>query len=172
MINKLGAVVISICLLLVSPITLAAKPGDIAPECDAINKATLKNTNLSGMKAYRGKVIYLDFWATWCPPCRKSMPALNRLHNQLQSSGFEVVAINVDEHQSDAQQYLKQHPVDYSIIFDPTANCPKIYDLKGMPTSYLIDRNGVISDVHVGFRQGDIKKIRTKVQALLEANHD
>ena len=148
--------------------TFASQPGDISPGCDAIQKTT----KMKGMEAFRGKVVYLDFWATWCPPCRKSMPALNQLRNELVSSGFEVVAINLDEKQDDAEQYLKKYPVDYPIIFDSTASCAKVYDPKGMPTSYLIDRQGVIRDVHVGYRQGDIKEIRSKVQALLEEKHD
>lgn len=156
------------CLGFTPGAVLAVKHGDVAPGCDAIQA----KTKMSGLEAYRGKVVYLDFWATWCPPCRKSMPALNRLRNELQSSGFEVVAINVDEHQSDAQKYLEKHSVDYPIIFDSTASCPKVYDLQGMPTSYLIDQYGVIQDVHIGYRQGDIKAIRAKVNTLLEMNND
>jgi thiol-disulfide isomerase/thioredoxin len=144
------------------------QPGYISPGCVAIQQST----KMKGMEAFRGKVVYLDFWATWCPPCRKSMPALNQLRNELEPSGFEVVAINLDEKQDDAKQYLKKYPVNYPIIFDSTASCAKVYELKGMPTSYLIDRQGVIRDVHVGYRQGDIKKIRSKAQALLEEKHD
>ncbi len=149
-------------------VALAAQSGEIAPGCDAITQ----KTGAQGLETYRGKVIYLDFWATWCPPCRKSMPALNRLHNELASSGFEILAINVDEKQEDAEQYLRKYPVDYPIVFDPKANCPKTYQLKGMPSAYLIDRDGVIQEVHIGFRQGDIKQIRAKIMALLETEDD
>ena len=142
----------------------AAQPGDRAPDCPALSKSSTGDMLL----ANRGKVIYLDFWATWCPPCRKSMPALNQLRNELLSSNFEVIAINVDEDPDSAEQYLKNHPVDYPIVLDPSGNCPSTYQLIGMPTSYLLDQNGVIHDVQVGYRKGDIKIIRAKVMALLE----
>ncbi|MCH9697315.1 MAG: TlpA family protein disulfide reductase [Gammaproteobacteria bacterium] len=146
----------------------AASTGELTPDCGPI----IQKTNAQDFEAFRGKVVYLDFWATWCPPCRKSMPALNHLRNDLLDSGFEVVAINVDEHQQDAEQYLKKYPVDYINIFDPSAECPKVFNLEGMPTAYLIDKNGVIQDIHVGFRNGDIKKIRSKVLELLENNNE
>ncbi len=166
--NFLKMIIFSTYFCLISQSVVAAETGDIAQGCDAVQQ----KTKMKGMEAYRGKVVYLDFWATWCPPCRKSMPALNKLRNELVSSGFEVVAINLDEKQEDAEQYLKKYPVDYPVIFDSTASCPKVYELKGMPTSYLIDQQGVIQDVHIGYRHGDIKKIRNKVQALLEGGHD
>lgn len=146
----------------------AASTGELTPDCEPI----IQKTNAQDFEAFRGKVVYLDFWATWCPPCRKSMPALNQLRNDLLDSGFEVVAINVDEHQQDAEQYLKKYPVDYINIFDPSAKCPKVFNLEGMPTAYLIDKNGVIQDIHVGFRKGDIKTIRSKVLELLENTHE
>jgi len=146
----------------------AVKQGEIAPGCDAIKTAT----HMDGLTAYRGKVVYLDFWASWCSPCRKSMPALNRLRNELKDSGFELVAINVDENNADAQQFLSKHPVDYPVILDPAASCPEIYGLQGMPTSYLIDRNGVIRDIHTGYRHGDVQLIRARIVTLLEEDND
>lgn len=147
---------------------LAANTGELIPQCQPL----IQKTGTTDFAAFRGKVVYLDFWATWCPPCRKSMPALNKLRNDLIDSGFEIVAINVDEHQVDAEHYLEKYPVDYINIFDPGAECPKKFQLQGMPTAYLIDQKGVIQDVHVGFRQGDIKTIRTKVLDLLEQGNE
>ncbi len=119
------------------------------------------------LQKYQGKVIYLDFWATWCPPCKKSMPFLNALRNELFDQGFEVIAINVDEDSRDARQLLQQFPVDYAIAMDPSGKCPKQYNIMAMPSAYLIDRQGIIRNIHLGFRKRDEKEIRNHVMALL-----
>jgi len=135
-----------------------------APSCPAILE--LKDTLLD-LKKYRGKVIYLDFWATWCPPCKKSMPFLNALRNELVDQGFEIIAINVDENSEDARQFLKQHPVNYLIAMDPAGKCPSEYNLMAMPSAYFIDRQGIVRYIHLGFRKSDEQEIRHQVMALL-----
>ena len=119
------------------------------------------------LQQYRGKVIYLDFWATWCPPCKKSMPFLNSLRNELLDQGFEIVAISVDEDSDAAWNFLKQYPVDYAIAMDPSGLCPEQYDVKAMPSAYFIDRQGIIRFIHLGFRERDEKEVRQRVLELL-----
>ena len=119
------------------------------------------------LQQYRGKVIYLDFWATWCPPCKKSMPFLNALRNELMDQGFEIVAISVDEDSEDALNFLQQYPVDYVMAMDPSGLCPEQYDVKAMPSAYFIDRQGIIRFIHLGFRERDEKEIRQRVLELL-----
>lgn len=138
--------------------------GQTVPECPAATTSSQQALNLAG---YRGKVILIDFWATWCGPCKKSMPFLNGLHNQLQKEGLEVVAINVDENTQDALDFLKVYPVDYHLAFDPKGVCPQIFDVKAMPSSYLVDRQGKIHLIHLGFRDGDEALIRKQVKDLL-----
>jgi thiol-disulfide isomerase/thioredoxin len=112
-----------------------------------------------GIGDYRGKLIYVDFWASWCGPCRKSLPILNEIRNQFVNQGFEVVAINVDENLSDALGFLDKYPVDYPVLLDPAGQLPRAYRVKGMPTAYLIDENGKIIYKHMGFKTKDRKKI-------------
>ena len=119
------------------------------------------------LKSLRGKVVYLDFWASWCGPCRQSLPLLNDLRKELRRKGFEVLAVNLDEEKSDAKAFLKQFPVSYPVLLDPKGKVPLKYDLPGMPTSYLIDRKGKIRKVHVGFKKQDMSKIRKEVMSLL-----
>jgi len=119
------------------------------------------------LQQYQGKVIYLDFWATWCPPCKKSMPFLNALRNELVDQGFEIVAISVDEDSEEAWKFLKQYPVDYAIAMDPSGQCPEQYDVKAMPSAYFIDKKGIIRFIHLGFRERDEKEIRQRVLELL-----
>jgi thiol-disulfide isomerase/thioredoxin len=120
---------------------------------------------------YRGKVIYLEFWATWCPHCKRSMSFLNALRNELFDQGFEVIAINVDEDSEDARQLLQQYPVNYVIAMDPTGKCPKQYDIKAMPSAYFIDRQGAIRYIQLGFRMDDEQEIRDRVVQLLAENN-
>jgi thiol-disulfide isomerase/thioredoxin len=142
----------------------AVEPGLSAPECRA---PTLEEQQPLDLTHYRGKVVYMDFWASWCPPCRTSFPLLNELHNELQAEGFEVVAINVDENREDLLHFLKQCPVDFTIAVDPEGKCPEAFEVVAMPSSYLIGRQGIIRHVHQGFRKEDIEAIRQLVLALL-----
>ena len=121
------------------------------------------------MEDYRGKVVYLDFWASWCGPCRQSLPMLDQLRQEVGADKFEVIAINLDETPEEGLAFLKQFPVSYTVLVDQQKLTPRQYQLMGMPSSFLIDQQGVIRSSHTGFRKSDIEKIRKSVEALLEA---
>tara|TARA_B100001057_G_scaffold361794_1_gene364266 strand:+ start:849 stop:1400 length:552 start_codon:yes stop_codon:yes gene_type:complete len=116
---------------------------------------------------YLGRVTYLDFWASWCGPCRLSLPALNRLSKEFDDADFGVVAISVDYVDEDALDFLKRYPVDYPIAIDKTGNSGRDFAVAGMPSGYLIGRDGLIREVHVGFRKGDEATLREKIQELI-----
>ncbi len=120
------------------------------------------------LEEYRGKVVYLDFWASWCGPCRQSLPMLNELRNELGDDHFEVIAINLDQNPEDGKRFLQKYPVNYPVLTDTTGNTPQKYQLTGMPTSYLIDQNGNVKGVHQGFRSSDIEKLREAVKTLIK----
>ncbi len=147
----------------------ALEINDKAISCQAILAS--EKTTLD-LQKFQGKVIYLDFWATWCPPCMKSMPFLNTLRNEMVDQGFEIIAISVDEEPHVASQFLQKYPVDYLIAMDPSGHCPKKYEVKAMPSAYFIDRKGIIRDIHLGFKEGDEEEIRNRVIALLEESND
>jgi peroxiredoxin len=149
--------------LTIPTLTQAAEEGQTAPDC----AATSADNNKLDLSAYRGKVVLIDFWATWCPPCKKSMPFLNSLRNQRLQDGFEIVAINVDEDSEDAKQFLTENPVDYKMAFDPSGDCPKVFEVKAMPSSYLVDKTGTIRKVHLGFRDEDQSMLTEQVSKLL-----
>ncbi|SIS63072.1 Thiol-disulfide isomerase or thioredoxin [Thalassolituus maritimus] len=130
--------------------------------------STLDEKRQVSLEDYRGKVIYLDFWASWCGPCRKSLPMLNELRNELKDRGFEVLALNVDETREEGLRFLKEYPVDYPTLFD-NENTAATYQLRGMPTAYLIDHNGKLHSQHVGFNPKDMSSIRDEVLSLLKA---
>jgi len=156
----------AVLILCLSTSVFAVSPGDIAPNFKLKNLATGKADTL---KSYRGKVVYLDFWASWCGPCRQSLPLLNGLRKELKNKGFEVIAVNLDENLSDATDFLKQFPVTYPVLLDPNGKVPSHYNLPGMPTSYLIDRKGRIQKIHVGFKEKDIEDIRKSAISLLKS---
>ena len=116
---------------------------------------------------YLGRVTYVDFWASWCGPCRLSLPALNRLSKEFDTADFGVVAISVDYVDEDALDFLKRYPVDYPVAIDKTGNSGRDFAVAGMPSGYLIDRDGLIRKVHVGFRKGDEAFLRKQIQALI-----
>jgi thiol-disulfide isomerase/thioredoxin len=142
----------------------AIEEGQSAPACPAQPQA-----QPAGFKPadYKNKVILIDFWASWCGPCQKAMPFFNGLRNELLKNGFEIVAVNVDEDQEIARQFLQSHPVDYPMFFDPDGECPKTYQVQAMPSSYLIDKTGKVRHIHMGFRDSDQALLREQIQALL-----
>jgi len=135
----------------------AVEIGDSIPSCNRLD-----------LSEYKNKVLLIDFWATWCPPCKQSMPFLNALRNELADKGFEIIAINVDEETEVAQNFLNNYPVDYPVVFDPKGECPLAYDVKAMPSSYFVDKKGKIRYVHFGFRHQDESEIRARVLELLK----
>ncbi len=152
-------------LMLTASFCGAADVDQLLPECAALSSTKPEVQDFTG---YQGRVLLIDFWATWCPPCRKSMPFLNSLRNELGDQGFEVIAVNLDEETREATRYLASHPVDYPILFDPRGECPQAFAVETMPSSYFVGRKGRIRFVHHGYRESDRALIREKVLSLLE----
>ena len=127
----------------------------------ANGEGTVSNTS------FLGRVTYLDFWASWCGPCRLSLPALNRLNTDFSPDDFAVVAISVDYVDEDALDFLSRYPVDYPVAIDKTGDSGRAFAVSGMPSGYLIGRDGLIREVHVGFRKGDEEALRAQIAALI-----
>lgn len=127
----------------------------------------LESGQIVDLEKLRGKVVYIDFWASWCGPCRKSMPKFNVLYNKLSSKGLKILAINLDEKDADAKAFLNQVPVKYTVLRDSEGKTPQQFGVKVMPTGYLLDRFGLIRYTHEGFRDGDDKVLESKIKQLL-----
>ncbi len=121
------------------------------------------------LQKLKGKVVYLDFWASWCVPCRKSFPWMNDMHSRYESKDFAIVAVNLDASKSDALKFLKNLPVKFDIAYDPDGTVASKYKLKVMPSSYLIDRSGTLVFAHKGYREGDSNGIEKKIQKLINS---
>ena len=116
---------------------------------------------------FKGKLVYLDFWASWCIPCRKSFPWMNKMHEKYKSKGFEVIAVNLDKDSQLVSKFLKKHPALFKIAYDSSGDTAEQFHVKGMPTSFLISREGKLINVHMGFRQKDIVKLENIIQSNL-----
>jgi thiol-disulfide isomerase/thioredoxin len=143
----------------------ALRIGEPAPPIALASLPAGHDTRLSHL---RGKVVYIDFWASWCGPCRLSFPLLEQLRAELGPRGFEVLAVNVDEFEADALEFLAEVPVNYPVVRDAEGDTPQAYGVLGMPTGYLIDRRGVVRYVHQGFRKTDGVQLRAAIIELLE----
>jgi len=128
---------------------------------------TLKQDQPTAFNQYAGKVIYIDFWASWCSPCRTSFPLLNKLHEKLKTQGFEVVAINLDEDKASAEKFLQKVPVDFTVLRDANGEWADQFVVESMPTSFIIDKQGVVQKIHHGFASGDINELEEKITQLL-----
>jgi thiol-disulfide isomerase/thioredoxin len=120
------------------------------------------------LSSLRGQVVYVDFWASWCAPCRVSFPMLDTLYRENGSRGFVVVGVNKDMSLEDAQKFLKKVPVTFPLVGDMKDAAAKAFDVKTMPSGYLIDRKGVVRKVHRGFTSETGAEIRAEVEALLK----
>ncbi len=142
----------------------AAEVGQAAPQ---FTLPSLLQDHPISLNKLSGKVIYVDFWASWCSPCRTSFPLLNKLYQKLKDQGFEVVAINLDEDKANAEKFLKDFPVAFTVLRDSTGEWADKYVVEAMPTSFLIDKQGVIRNIHHGFVSDDINELEQKVIQLL-----
>lgn len=160
------ALLVALVLLVQAGPAGALDVGDAAPSFTA---PALIGDGRVDLAKHRGKVVYLDFWASWCPPCRVSMPLIDGLRKEFSSEDFQVVAINVDRESEKARDLLRREPVGYPSATDPDGLLPKRFEIETMPTSFVIDRQGVVRYVHEGFRRGDMKRLRSEIQAIVAA---
>jgi thiol-disulfide isomerase/thioredoxin len=115
----------------------------------------------------KGKVVYLDFWASWCAPCKASFPVLDRWQKEFGPKGFTVLGINVDEKAEAMREFLKKTPVAFPVVRDAEQKLVASANVTAMPTSFLIDRKGTIRVVHHGFRKNDEPALAKQITALL-----
>lgn len=140
----------------------AAAPGAQAPAFTLEGRGAPVN-----LADYRGKFVYLDFWASWCGPCKRSFPWMGELQKRY-ADKLQVVAINVDTSRADAERFLALTPAAFTIAFDPAAATPKMYAIKGMPTSVLIDPTGKVIDIHTGYNDATPKKIESQIKLAMD----
>jgi len=123
-----------------------------------------KSVNLAD---YKGQVVLLNFWASWCGPCRKEMPILDQLHKQYHNKGFTLVGVNVEPDSKDALGMLKSVPVSFPILFDRSSVASKLYQVEGMPNTVIIDRAGRVRYIHRGYKPGEENEYLDQIRSLI-----
>ncbi|TBR44196.1 TlpA family protein disulfide reductase [Marinomonas agarivorans] len=165
-----------IALLAITPFTVNAEIQAVdnapqAPEPTLHLPLVQDNQPSSSDKAladYKGKVVLVDFWASWCGPCRHSFPWMNRLLKKHAKEDFAIVAINVDSKAQFAHRFLDVTPAQFDVLLDPAGQLQDAFGVLGMPTSFLLDRQGRVRATHVGFNDSKIPAYEADIASLLE----
>jgi cytochrome c biogenesis protein CcmG, thiol:disulfide interchange protein DsbE len=119
---------------------------------------------------YRGRVVVVDFWASWCKPCRQSIPWLNGLRDRYGPRGLVIIGVNVDAERADANRFLREVPIAFEVVYDPAGVIARKFDVQGMPSSFVFDRNGALVRTHLGFRENRRSEHEAEIEALLSRN--
>lgn len=120
------------------------------------------------LNQYQNKIVYVDFWASWCVPCRDSFAFMNQMQKKYADKGLQIIAINLDDQRSAANTFLSKYPAQFKIAYDPQGKTPAAYGVKVMPTSYLLDRKGNIIFTHRGFKQNQTDELEQRIAQALK----
>lgn len=162
--ERLLAGILAMCLPFAPLQAAGVEPGQAAPP---FTLKSLKDRNLS-LKEFRGQVVMINFWATWCGPCRQEMPALNALYQKYRQAGFVLLGVNVDSETANAVRMASKLKAGYPILFDTDKQISAQYRVGAMPTTVLIDRDGKVRYVQKGYVAGIEDKYQTQIRELLK----
>jgi thiol-disulfide isomerase/thioredoxin len=143
----------------------AMQPGEPAP---ALMLPQLGNDKEIQLADFEGSIVYVDFWASWCGPCRQSLPLYEALYQSLPAGHFQILAVNLDEATSDAERFLERHPVSYPVLLDPSGNSARAWSVRVMPSSYLVGADGRLAKIYTGFEASHIGNIENDIKTLLD----
>ena len=116
---------------------------------------------------YKGQAVMINFWASWCGPCREEMPLLESIYKKYNRLGFTMLGVNVEPDSKAANDWLKQTPVSFPILYDTDSKVSKLYEVAGMPSTVIIDRNGTLRVLHRGYKPGDENEYMDSIRALI-----
>jgi len=116
---------------------------------------------------YKGQVVMINFWATWCGPCRQEMPILESIYKKYNKMGFTLLGVNVEPDSKPAEDWLKATPVSFPILFDTKSEVSKMYGVNGMPTTVIVDRKGTVRFVHIAYKPGDENEYQDSIRKLV-----
>ena len=145
------------------PALAGASPPAPAP---AFTLASRAGQDVS-LTQYKGQVVMINFWASWCGPCRQEMPLLESIYKKYNKMGFTMLGVNVEPDSNAANEWLKQTPVSFPILYDKESKVSKMYDVAGMPSTVIIDRTGKLRMVHRGYKPGDENEYLDSIRSLI-----
>jgi peroxiredoxin len=149
--------------LVLSLPALATAPGAAAPQFTLGSRAG-QDVSLA---QYKGQVVMLNFWASWCGPCRQEMPLLESIYKKYNKLGFTMIGVNVEPDSNAANDWLKQTPVSFPILYDKESKVSKAYDVATMPSTVIIDRTGKVRVLHRGYKPGDENEYLDSIRTLV-----
>jgi peroxiredoxin len=155
-------VAIAAALAIAMPV-LAGTSGAPAPQ---FNLASREGKDVS-LTQYHGQVVMINFWASWCGPCRQEMPLLESIYKKYNKLGFTLLGVNVEPDSKAAEDWLKATPVSFPILFDKDSKVSKLYDVAGMPSTVIIDRSGKVRVLHRGYKPGDENEYLDSIRTLV-----
>ena len=161
-------IISAVIVFTISASALSVEEGELAPH---FNLPSIYPDKPSiSLQELAGKTVYIDFWASWCAPCLISLPLYNDMYHRYKDLGLEVLAISVDNPVEEGLEFLEDTPLDFLIPSDPEGETAELFQVIGMPTSYLISPDGEVKLVHMGFRNGDMDIIEAAVKEVLEGD--
>jgi thiol-disulfide isomerase/thioredoxin len=159
--------VITLLFLLSLALPIGAIAGQVGTPAPDFTLSDLKG-NAFTLKQFRGKVVFLDFWTPWCDPCREEFPALDALYKKYRNDGLEVIGIDIDDSEKLAAEFLQKIPVAFTILIDKKGISRRAYSFRMLPTAFIIGRDGVIRNVHMGFGKEFLQTYETEIAKLLK----
>lgn len=160
--KRLIQITASAWLIAMSAPALAIEAGQTAPDFELAGRSGTLH-----LSDYKGKTVYLDFWASWCGPCKQSFPWMNDMQSRYSGKGLRVLGVNLDQKTEDAKNFLNDTPAKFDVAFDASGKTPKTYAIKGMPTSVLIGPDGKVLMVHSGFKDESRAELEQHIKHAL-----
>ena len=163
-----GAIALATCFKFILLICLFISTAKLHAQQEAPD-FTLKSKESGNIRLseQRGNIVMVNFWASWCGPCREELPKMEELYQEYQDLGFEILAVNVDDEASKADVLLDDIEVSFPVLFDTAGEVSQLYDVNAMPTTVIIDRDGNQRLLHLGYRAGDEKKYEKAIKILM-----
>jgi peroxiredoxin len=149
--------------LIALPLAAAVDTNSPAPDF-TLNAQTGKPVELT---QFKGQVVMLNFWASWCGPCRQEMPLLDSIYKRYGKLGFTMIGVNVEPDSKAANDWLKQTPVTFPILYDTDSKVSKLYGVSGMPSTVIVDRKGTVRMIHHGYKPGDEEEYLSSIRTLM-----
>jgi peroxiredoxin len=159
--NSIIAMVFSI--IAASSLASSGMEGQQAPDF-ALKSSTGENMRLS---EFRGDVVMINFWATWCGPCRQEMPLLDELYSRYQRVGFNLLGVNIDDDSNRAMNMIEELGVNFPVLFDARKEVSKLYEVEAMPVTVIVDRKGTVRYIHHGYKPGYEDMYLDQIRSLL-----
>ncbi|MDH3336938.1 MAG: TlpA family protein disulfide reductase [Gammaproteobacteria bacterium] len=162
---KIRKFLVGLAFSVIAATSLASSGLEGRPAPDfALKSSSGQNLRLS---EHRGEVVMVNFWATWCGPCRQEMPLLDELYSRYQRVGFSLLGVNIDDNSSKAMNMVSELGVSFPVLFDSRKEVSKLYEVEAMPVTVLIDREGTVRYVHHGYKPGYEEKYLDQIRSLL-----